>query len=78
MNICNIYSIDNRFYLFTFLDFSAADAVASETEEVTEVAEENAEAAGSDPAEQVSDISSKQGDCLKSCDLFKVITCFSF
>ena len=78
MNICHIYSIDNRFYFFTLLDMSAAEAVASETDEVTGIAEENTEAAVSDPAEQVSDTSSKQGDCLKSCDLFKWTTCFSF
>lgn len=52
-----------------FLDnISAAEEVVCEPEEVRGAAEESAASAVSDATEQVSEMSSERGECLKTCN----------
>lgn len=51
---------------FTFYNISAADAVVSEPEEVRGATEGSAVAVVSDPSEQAAEMSSEQGECLKT------------
>lgn len=54
------------FCFFTFYNISAADAVVSEPGEVRGATEGSAVAVVSDPSEQAAEMSSEQGECLKT------------
>lgn len=65
------YDFQCKVYLFTFYNISVADAVVCEQEEVREAPEGSTVAVVSAAAEQATETSSQQGECLKTLVLKK-------